>query len=133
MYSIDEIMDMLDWNQPPAVQEKGRQLAKNIRYINVFLQPLGKNLWDNCAIILSERSDEELRPYLSDLLEWILDRNWPGASCIWGRLKQYADNEWFNYMMSESIREATALQEEGWLNNLLELAEERQADQRAVL
>ena len=37
--------------------------------------------------ILSERSDKELHPYLYQLLDWILDMNWPGAFCIWERLK----------------------------------------------
>ena len=55
---IDRIMDLLDWNNPPEVQEEGRSLARSIRCINVFLQPMhpghDKNVWDNCAIILSE-------------------------------------------------------------------------------
>lgn len=37
--NIDEIMDMLDWNNPPEVQEGGRVLARKVRCINVFLQP----------------------------------------------------------------------------------------------
>lgn len=34
-YSIDEIMDMLDWNQPEEVQSLGQSLARNIRCIKV--------------------------------------------------------------------------------------------------
>jgi len=34
-YGIDEIMDMLDWNQPEEVQSFGRSLARNIRCIKV--------------------------------------------------------------------------------------------------
>lgn len=41
-YSMDEIMDMLDWNQPEEIQSLGRSLAREIRCINVFLRPLHK-------------------------------------------------------------------------------------------
>ena len=128
MYNIDEIMDMLDWNNSFEIQKKGRELSKEIRCINVFLQPLhlehNKNVWDNCAMILAERSDKELHPYLYQLFDWILDMNWPGAFCIWERLKEYRDMEWFNYVLSDCIKEAKMLGEEQWLSNLLKLQRE---------
>ena len=111
MYNIDEIMDMLDWNNSFEIQKKGRELSKGIRCINVFLQPLhlehNKNVWDNCAMILAERSDKELHPF-----------------CIWERLKEYRDMEWFNYVLSDCIKEAKMLGEEQWLSNLLKLQRE---------
>ena len=124
MYSMDEIMDMLDWNNPPEVQEKGRELCKKIRCINVFLQPVhpghSKNVWDNCAMILADRADSELMPYLDRLFEWLMDMNWPGAECIYDRLKQYKDREWFNAVLNNCINEAKCLQEEIWLSVLQE-------------
>lgn len=125
MHNIDDIMDMLDWNAPAEVQENGRTLARSIKCINVFLQPghhaHNKNVWSNCAMILAERSDLELRPYLHNLFEWLIDMNWPGAYCIWNRLKRYEDKEWFNSMLEICIGEAQALGEEIWLDNLLEI------------
>ena len=125
MCDIDKIMDMLDWNNPIEIQNKGRELAQNIRCINVFLQPghTGhcKNVWDNCAIILSQRSDLELQPYLHELLEWISDMNWPGAECILERLKNYNDRQWFEYVLDMCISEAIALKEEIWLETLISL------------
>ncbi len=127
--NIDDIMDMLDWNNPPDVQEKGRMLARKIRCINVFLQPghLGhcKNVWDNCAQILSERSDLELRPYFCELLEWLIDMNWPGAECIFQRLIQFQDTNWFEHNINECKHEAGVLGEEIWLSNLCKLQEVR--------
>ena len=38
--------------------------------------------WKNCAIVLSEKSDEELAPYLDDLLRWLQDINWEGGTVI---------------------------------------------------
>ena len=47
MYNIDEIIDMISWNQST---KKGIALAKNIK--KAFIQPISgkynKNVWDNC-------------------------------------------------------------------------------------
>lgn len=130
--NIDDIMDMLDWNNPPIVQEKGRKLAREIRCINVFMQPghFGhcKNVWDNCAQILAERSDLELRPYFSKLLEWLEDMNWPGADCIFQRLIQFQDTKWFDYCINEYKHIAKALEMEIWEENLRELQEARKRE-----
>ena len=123
MVDIDKIMDMLDWNNPPEVQEEGRALAREVRCINVFLQPGHpghvKNVWDNCAIILSERSDQTLRPYLYELFKWLEDMSWPGAICVYNRLKSYHRNDMFEYVLDECINEAKALDMENWLSILM--------------
>ena len=62
MIDVDYIMSLIDWNQSSEKQKTGIQMAKNIQSINVFLQPCNKNynknVWDNCAQILSERTDD---------------------------------------------------------------------------
>ena len=64
MVDITEIMDMLDWYMPLGIQNEGISLARNIGTIIPFIQPLtpkhNKNVWGNCAVIISERSDEEI-------------------------------------------------------------------------
>ena len=125
MKNIDEIMDMLDWHNSSETQCEGRELAKTVKCINVFLQPghleHNKNVWDNCAMILADKSDMELRPYLHELFEWLVDMNWPGAYCIFDRLCQYEDGDWFDYVFELCIKEAKALKNDIWLNNLEEL------------
>lgn len=125
MCNIDQIMDMLDWNNPPEIQEKGRALARDVRCINVFIQPGHpghvKNVWDNCALILAERSDVELRPYIPNLLQWLIDINWPGAYCIEDRLVAFEDDKWLNCFLEDYIHVAKVLNEEMWLTSLLEL------------
>lgn len=90
MVNIEEIMDMLDWNQPIEIQKQGIALAKSMNTIVPFIQPLtpkySKNVWDNCALVISCENDEVLKPHLSELLEWLQDMNWPGAEIIYERL-----------------------------------------------
>lgn len=125
MHSIDDIMDMLDWNRSIEEQLKGLELAKTVKSINVFIQPLdykhNKNVWENCAKILSERSDEELRPYITSLLEWLQDMNWPGAFIIFERLKNYKDKKWFDLAYNEVINMTEKLEDEIWKKNLIGL------------
>lgn len=93
MVNIDYIMGLLDWNNSSEKQLLGIKLARDVKCINAFLQPglpYGKNIWDNCAKILSERTDEELSPYLLELMEWLQDLNWPGVFIIIERLKVFS-------------------------------------------
>lgn len=91
MKSIEEIMEGLDWNMPPYRQKKSIAMAKNIKCIEVFIQPntelFNKNVWEGCAKILIDRCDEDLTPFLVPLLEWIQDENWPGFDLILNRLQ----------------------------------------------
>lgn len=127
MINIDYIMDLLDWNNSIEKQEQGIALAKDVKCINVFLQPgsryYGKNVWDNCAKILSARSNEELSPYMIELMEWLQDMNWPGAFCIFDRLKGMVNEQLFQYSYTICLKCARALDDETWESNLKMLNE----------
>lgn len=122
MVDIETILDMLDWNMPADTQEKGRELARNTGEIRPFIQPLtpkhSKNVWDNCAAILAEKSDEALAPYLPELLEWLQDMNWPGAFCILGRLHDYADKQAIGKAVEGCMEKAKKDGDEVWEDNL---------------
>ena len=122
MIDIDYIMNLIDWKKSESDQVKGIKLAKNVQSINAFLQPHdkkhNKNVWDNCAKILFERNDEELEPYLSELMRWLQDMNWPGAYCILKRLQKFEKDSWFDFILGSSIREAKLLNDEMWESNL---------------
>ena len=124
-YEINEIMDMLDWNNSIHIQEKGCELAKRIKCINVFLQPndcyYNKNVWENCAKILSQRTDEELSYYLTELFNWLKDMTWPGASIIYDRLKRYKKDEIFDTYYNLILKKAKLLQDDIWYNELYSL------------
>ena len=127
MINIDYIMDLLDWNNSIEKQEQGIEMAKDVKCINVFLQPgsryYGKNVWDNCAKILSARSNEELSPYMIELMEWLQDMNWPGAFCIFDRLKGMVNEQLFQYSYTICLKCARALDDETWESNLKMLNE----------
>ena len=122
MIDIIEVMNMLDWHMPPEIQAQGISLARNIETITPFMQPMtkehNKNVWENCAKIISEKSDEKLRPYLVELLEWLQDMNWPGAFCILDRLQKYSDNNSISIAINICIKKARECRYENWENNL---------------
>ena len=118
MVNIDYIMELLDWHKTDLEQRHGIALAKNVQSINVFLQPCNstsnKNVWENCAIVLAEKSDEDLSPYLGELLAWLQDMNWPGAFCILDRLQKYEDIDSLNKSLMICLRKAMMLNDETW-------------------
>lgn len=122
MADIDAIMRLLDWNRSVDEQAKGIKMAEDVENIQVFLQPCNKNynknVWENCAKILSERTDAELSPYLLELLEWLQDMNWPGAFCILDRLQRFADDSSFASAFRTCMKYAQALEDDVWERNL---------------
>ena len=121
MVNIDYIMELIDWNNSIEEQALGIRLARDVKCINAFLQPqspYGKNGWDNCAKILSERTNEELAPYLIELMEWLQDMNWPGAFCILDRLKKMTGDSLFEYLYNSSLKYAKVLEDDVWESNL---------------
>lgn len=122
MADIDYILDLMDWNRTEEEQAEGLRLARQVKAFNVFLQPCdkknSKNVWDNCALILSEKDDSDLDPYLFELFRWIRDLNWPGAFCIVDRLQRYQDDGYYNVLWKQAYTCAKALEDEVWMENL---------------
>lgn len=121
MVNIDYIMGLLDWNNSEKDQLLGIKLAQDVKCTNAFLQPgppYGKRIWDNCAKILSEKTDEELSPYLIELFEWLQDLNWPGAFCILDRLRKYDKDSSYNLAFNICLKCAQVLEDDVWESNL---------------
>ena len=122
MVDIDYIMELLDWNRTEEEQAEGLRLARQVKSFNVFLQPCddknNKNVWDNCALIVSEKEDLELFPYLFELFMWIQDLNWPGALCIVDRLQKYGKMISYDRQWREAYTCAKALKNKVWMENL---------------
>ncbi|MDE5569888.1 MAG: hypothetical protein K2I82_04455 [Ruminococcus sp.] len=65
---IKEVVKMLSCNNFEEVQAEGLKLASDVRYLGHFFQPSingeSESLWNNCALVLSKKTDEELTDYL---------------------------------------------------------------------
>lgn len=125
MTNIDSLMKMLRWNAPLKEQEEGIRLGKQIQNFAVFFQPftaeIGKNVWENCAMIVADKADFDLRPHLPRLLEWLEDPNWPGADIIYKRLLKYEDKKDLNRAIERALACSRALEEPLWEHVLLKL------------
>ena len=124
-FGVDYILDLLDRDNSEEQQAKGIELARDIKRIHVFLRPAddchNQNVWENCAKILAEKSDEELSPYLVDLLKWLQNMNWPGAFCILDRLKQYKNEASFRIAFYYCMTQAKLKNDAIWESNLCEI------------
>lgn len=120
---INKIFEMLSWNSPEDVQREGIEQAKNIKYISVLFQPVeDKSVWENCAKVICQKTDQELRHYLILMFEWLQDMNWPGFFIIYDRIKVMKPD----FIISTYvyiIKEACNLKDENWLDYLAGLIE----------
>lgn len=96
MMTLDEIYESFIWDKSYTNEEYEAKItvgineAKKYKYIYPFIQPiipeLSKVIWEPCARVVASKSDEELKPYLIFLFEWLQDANWPGEQIIFDRL-----------------------------------------------
>lgn len=125
MDSIDQILYLLNWDRSKEDQMIGIRYANETQCIKAFFQPQGKNagkaVWENCAKIISMRSDDELEPYLEDMLFWIQDLNWPGAMVILDRLKQFHQVSYLKSIIQNYTLALHKVGDSSWLYGLSEL------------
>lgn len=122
---IKEVLKMLSCNNFEEVQAEGLKLASDIRYLGHFFQPSvdgeTESLWENCALVLSERTDKALSDYLLWCFIWIKDINCSGADKIFNRLKKYTDKESLEREKEKAIRIAKTLDDDKWLDTLYQI------------
>ena len=139
MINIDEIYDLFIWDSHHTPEkygcreQRGLELAKNIQYLYPFIQPIlpngkSKSIWEPCAKVIADRSDEELVPYLPLLFEWLQDLNWPGAEIILDRLAKM-QKALTDETLSCSKTEAENEHDEMWIEGLKEF-ESRQSEEK---
>jgi hypothetical protein len=86
---IDQIFEMLSWENKETIQLQGIEEAKKIKHLSVLIQPIeSKSVWENCAKVLISKEDQELKMYLISMFKWLQDMTWPGADLIYERLKR---------------------------------------------
>jgi hypothetical protein len=119
---IDTLFDMLSWNSDEETQRKGIELAKGVKCFSVFLMPRGldhsKDIWENCARVVSEYPDEILKYCSEELLRWLGDMNWPGAEVIFQRLLKLKEVKLLSFSLVHCVKEALACDDQVWLGNM---------------
>lgn len=129
MFGIDQIIYLLNWERSEEEQMQGIQYARKIQCIKTFFRPQGENagkaVWENCAKVISERSDDELEPYLEDMFFWIQDLNWPGSDLILDRLKQFQDVKHLVTIIQDYSRALHKAGDSSWLYGLSELLDDQ--------
>ena len=124
MDDIQKIYQMLNWEEPEEIQARGICLAKEIEDLSLLiLPPAEPSVWECCARILSEKNDLALAPYLARLLDWLRDLNWPGASIILDRLKNFPGEQLKEPFIARFAQAKSLDNDEGlmWLDYLSEL------------
>ena len=120
--TLDEIYESFIWDSSYTDEEYeykilvGINEAKKYKYLFPFIQPIipekSKGIWEPCARVIALKTDEELKPYLHLLFEWLQDLNWPGAYVIFDRLLKMPfsmlENE-FNYCKFRAEKEKDKL------------------------
>ena len=123
----EKILQMLNWKNDDATKEKGRQLAAQLTDLSCLMQPINdKSTWEDCAMVLAEKSDLVLVPYLDELLEWLQDLNWPGTFIIIDRLKIFSADLLLEPFLQAVSKTANRAEDDNeWLDNLSILLENK--------
>lgn len=119
--NIDTIIYLIDWNRSEEEQQKGIAMAREVKCLKAFCRPYSKSVWENCARILCERSDDELIAYTTDMLMWLEDINHPGALLILQRLARFTRVDLLAFIIPYMARALSAISEERWLTAIANL------------
>ena len=123
---IDEIFDMLSWNNNVDTQQAGIYAAGKIQNISVLFQPNeSKEIWQNCAIVISQKGDEKLSRYIYDMFCWLQDMNWPGAEIIYDRLLKMP-YDWIENTFLHCMRVAELSLDTSWFGALKQFEKDLQ-------
>lgn len=129
MKKTKELIEKLSWDEPECIQKETIETLKHEKDLGIFMQPIssttGKQVWENCALILCSKSDEELIPYIDGMFEWLQDMNWPGAWNILERIQKIPKEKIktkYELYIKKANEELEQLGEEvymnSWLSNL---------------
>lgn len=101
MVDVQIIFNMLKLEKDAATRADGLRLAREIEDLSLLiLPPATPDVWECCAQVLVEKSDEALEPHLEKILEWIQDLNWPGALLILDRLMIFSGAKLRKYFIN---------------------------------
>lgn len=116
----------LEWHrskedQLAAIERLAEEIGDDISLL--MFSNLNKSQWENSALVLSRLERKKLAKYHAELLCWLQDMNWPGASLILDILKSVPSKELLKKINS-SIEQARGQNDYEWLDALLSLKRE---------
>lgn len=94
MEKYEELINQLGRYDDEIIQNEAIEKLSNlpIDKLEILLQPQGKNVWENAAIvidhIISNTTNFNDEKIIFGLLEWLQDLNWPGAFIVTNILKK---------------------------------------------
>ena len=122
MHKIDIILDLLRWDRTAEEQAQGIAMAEEVVILKPFFRPTvpgnSKSVWENCAVVICQRSDAELTPYLADMFAWLEDLNWPGALLIQERLMAFQETEALVACLDDFVATHVHMNYRSWLHDL---------------
>ncbi|MEK5396836.1 DUF5071 domain-containing protein [Paenibacillus sp. FSL K6-2859] len=93
MENVSNVIKKLSWGTPEDEKEEAMKKLQYIRDedLHLLLQPISKEYWDGAAETVIRLGYPRVKSILPGLLEWIQDRNWPGAGEIADFLLEIGD------------------------------------------
>lgn len=114
----ESILKDLSWNSTADQIKSGFIAALQETDHQYLLQPTDHfDSWENASILFLILGDEEIKPYLADLLNWLQDLNWPGAQRILDRLQRIS-SELLAKPLELAAKSAAESKDETWLSNI---------------
>ena len=120
---IDELFEMLDCNNDEETQKIGIEEGLKVKNWLIFVRPVeNKNIWENCAKIIIQNSDE--RTVIYTMLDWLQNSKWPGYNIIYKKIKSMPLDLIKNAYVYK-IKEAKKQNNQLWLKNLSNLSKDK--------
>lgn len=111
---------------------KAIESGEKIKCLDPFILPNyegnNKGVWNGCAIILSSKTDQELKPYIRKIMTYLQDLNWPGSLKIFERLIKIK-GKWFDEELNYMLDYTKQIKDECFYEVLEELKVERNKNQ----
>lgn len=113
-----EILKDLDWKSTPDRKKAGFIAALQETDHQYLILPADYcGSWDDCAIVFLILSDDEIEPYLFDMLAWLQDLNWSGAKWILDRLERVS-SELLREPLERAAKLASDQNDDKWLGSI---------------
>ena len=104
--TLSEIMAMLDKKNNPEIQKCGVKKARS-KPVSLFMMPYGnEDAWENCALVVCEKNNQELKWYSDILIKWAGEEDKPGSKIIFHRLISFKEDTEFLVSLKYYIRYA---------------------------